>query len=213
MIRRILRSNFVWRISGINLYSAIYATKGSLQTLNSYLELCKGESDFIKPFLTKDSVVLEFGSGLGGNLLSMSEYIKEGYGIDINSRYVHLANKIKNKLNARNISFKSYDGNTFPDFSNKFDIIFSMNVFERIPKRNVEFYIMNLERLMKDKGRMFLFFLNKSAINTTFVKRLGVDAYVFWSKQEISTLCESLGLRIEDIVLWKSKAFMVFISR
>ena len=212
LIKRVLRSNFLWRISGFNFYSAVYATKGSILSLNSYLQLCKDESEFIKPFLTEDSVVLEFGSGLGGNLLSMSNLIREGHGIDINSWYVHLANKIKDKLNAQNISFASYDGKTLPNFDVKFDIIFSMNVFERIPKKNVELYITQLVTLMKDGGRMFLFFLNESAINTTFVKRLGVDAYVFWSKEEIRNLCSSLGLKVTEIMDWKNKAYMVFLN-
>ncbi len=77
-----------------------------------------------------------------------------------------------------------YDGVTFPSLD-KFDVIFSINVFERIPKQQVLKIVDQLITLLDQNGILKLFFLSESAKGTDFTKLFGGNAYVYWNISEL----------------------------
>ena len=201
LVKRFMSTKLVWKFSGISFWTATIATTGSRMTLDNYVHPDKAYlSPFLK-YLRTDKIVLEFGCGLGRNLFTISNRIKYGYGIDINRLYIRLANKIAKKYNFKNLNFFSYDGNNFPEEIPFADVIFELNVFERLDKSSVEKYVLNLIAHLKPKGFVILYFLMDRAKGTEFTKRLGDSSYVFWSSDEIEKLFRTVKLNTKELII------------
>ncbi|MEM3845818.1 MAG: class I SAM-dependent methyltransferase, partial [Candidatus Parvarchaeota archaeon] len=127
---RILSSKFVWRLSGVSYRTAVIATHGFYVPKGRYLEETKNQMLPLLKYFNNTDRVLEFGCGIGGNLIGISDNIKEGLGIDINPLFIFQANKLKRMTGKKNIDFISYDGKKFPMLG-KFNSIYSIGVFER----------------------------------------------------------------------------------
>lgn len=153
-------------------------------------------------YVRPKSTILEFGTGLGGNLTSISNEIQSGCGIDINSLYVAQARKLANWANARNIEFTPYDGEVIPSPENGFDFVFSIGVFERLPVSRVKGYVGQLARRLRPDGHLALYFLSPRARQTTFTRRLGASAYTYWSPYDARALIESVPLRVIENLEW-----------
>lgn len=211
--QRIFGSNFVWRLSGLSYYTGVLATRGHYLTKDDYLkESFKKVSALNIPIFEKK--VLEFGSGLGGNLISIAKQIKSGIGIDINPLFVYRAKKLARRFNCDNLTFLSYDGFNFPSLP-KFDVIFSVNVFERIPKNVVKNLIPMLVALGDENSIFVLFFLNEYAQGTQFTELLSDNAYVYWTHDELSDLFSeySMNVEISPWGLFERNAYLVRASR
>ena len=202
LIKRALSTRLVWRLSGISFWTATNATTGSSMSLENYINSGKMKMSPFLRYLHRDKIVLEFGCGIGRNLFAISDKIKAGYGIDINPFYIRLANKIANRYSFGNLNFLSYDGNNLPVGIPSADVIFELNVFERLEKSLVEKYVKNLITYIKPKGLITLFFLKDRARGTQFTKRLGDSAYVFWSNDEIEKLLRGVKLDIIELMPW-----------
>ena len=194
--KKILRSNFVWRLSGLTWYTATKATRGHYSSKDDYLKE-SGEKTSALNLPLPAKKVMEFGSGLGGNLISIAKSIELGIGIDINSLFVHKAKKLSKKFDCNNLTFLSYDGSNFPSLP-KFDLIFSVNVFERIKKDIVLDLIPKIVSLGNEDCTYVLFFLNENAQRTEFTKLLGDDSYVYWSHDELLDLFSKY---VENVVI------------
>lgn len=202
MYKKFLGSTFIWRLTGLTYCTAVIATHGAYVNKNDYLKCGIDEMSSLSKYFDKSKTVLEFGCGLGKNLFGVSENIKFGYGIDINGLYIQWANRLKNTYKISNLSFIKYDGVNFPSIP-PVDIIFEKGVFERLSKTKVRNYIKLLkEKYLKDNGFLILYFLMEKAKGTSFTKRLGDDAYVFWSDNEIGELLDELNLRITEVQEW-----------
>ena len=209
IFRRILSSSFVWRLSGLSYYTAIRATRGhSLSKVDYIKESAEKTHEFDLPLPAK--IVLEFGSGLGGNLISIAKSIELGIGIDINPLFVHQAKGLTKKFNCKNLKFFSYDGTNFPRLP-KFDLIFSVNVFERIKKDIVYDLIPKIVSLGNEECTYVLFFLNENAKGTKFTEFLGDDAYVYWSYNELAALFSkhNMKVKISEWGMYEKNAYVV----
>jgi cyclopropane fatty-acyl-phospholipid synthase-like methyltransferase len=207
--KRFLRSNFVWFLSGLSYYTAVIATHGRYVTKDQYLNDGINEMSIFHKYLDKSKTVIEFGCGLGKNLFAIANKIKFGYGIDINSLYIRLANRLMKKYGLYNLIFLKYDGINFPDIP-RCDIILEKGVFERLPKELVKTYIHKLKnKYLKRDGIMILYFLMKRAKGTEFTKRLGDNAYVYWSYSEIRELVCELGLKVNSTIETKLASYYI----
>lgn len=193
LIQKIKASSIAWKYSGLTYKWSVLATRGKYLTFDEYLEnsIKKIESlsiDF------QDRSVLELGCGIGGNLLCIGDRIKNGVGLDINNLYINRAKKFQRKMKLHNLDFICYDGKSIP-LRDKFDIIFSVNVFERITKLNAQILVSQLSKLLSHSGIMVLFFLGSGARFSGFANRLGADAYTFWELNDIENLFLESDLR------------------
>lgn len=202
LIKKILRTNIVWRLTGLTYPSAVVATNGYYLSKRELIEVGKEENRTLIKFLDKEKTLLEFGSGIGKNLFAIADKIKVGYGLDVNSLYCKLASRLAGRYNIHNVNFIHYDGKVFPKLP-QFNIIYENGVFERIPKNLVKSYVTILKNIfLQDQGIMILYFLSENSKNTDFTKRLGDDAYVFWNKLEIEKLVNDLELMVVEIQEW-----------
>ncbi|MCL6090757.1 MAG: class I SAM-dependent methyltransferase [Candidatus Thermoplasmatota archaeon] len=182
--------------------TAVIATNGYYVNKGQLIRIGKEENNTLLKYLDKSRNLLEFGSGIGKNLIAISDHIKFGYGIDINPYYCRIAKILTKRFGIQNLLFFRYDGKSFPSLP-KFDIIYENGVFERLPKEAVTHYVETLRKdFLSVGGMMILYFLNENAKHIGFTKRLGDSAYVFWTKEEITDLTTRLGLKQIDVHEW-----------
>ena len=202
MIKKLLSSMFVWKLTGISYVTAVIATSGKYMPPSEYVVSGRTNViDFAEDLRNKR--VLELGCGLGRNLFALSNVIKEGVGIDINRGYVRIATKLAKKYGFHNVSCISYDGQNLPELG-KFDAIMEIGVFERLPKAYVKELLLKLREAYAIDGTQFiLYFLTSRAKGTEFTKRLGDEAYIYWDDGEVRDILSSLGIEIERVLQWK----------
>jgi len=87
-------------------------------------------------------------------------------------------------------------------FKSKFDVIFSIGVFERLNEEKVSEYLGKMRKLLDDHGTMLIYFLSERAKETEFVKRLGKEAYVYWNIDKIVKISSGKGLKLIDCFEW-----------
>jgi len=110
----------------------------------------------------KNWKVLDFGSGLGNNLKTIREFIKNIISCDINKKALSAA---KNKYGNNTINYILLSGNKVPFKSKTFDLIIATEVFEHIP--NYKNIANELKRVLKDSG--FLIVSTPNYFNLTGV--------------------------------------------
>jgi SAM-dependent methyltransferase len=203
-IRRFLRSELAWRLSGLTFPTAVAATNGRVRTLSEYLELTRSHMAPLLRWFPLGGTFLEFGSGLGGNLFAVAPRAKSAYGLDINPHYVRIAKGIARRLGLANVAFRSYNGVIVPAVGPEFDVVFSMGVFERVPHDRAAGYVSGLVAQLRPGGSAVLYFLSPSALATTFVRRLGAEAYAPWNRGQVISLLEGRGLTVVDTVPFKT---------
>ena len=207
ILKKILASQTVWNLSGLSYTTAVIATHGSYVSRSDYLVQCSRQMKLLEPYFDGSNVILEFGCGIGGNTISASKRASRAYGVDINSHYIKIAKKMASEAKVSNVEFISYDGIDLPPIKERPDTVFSIGVFERIPKTEVESYIHLLSKSLAPKGKLILYFLTKRAEGSQFTERLGDNAYTFWTESELKKLMTDLSLSITAWKRWPADPF------
>lgn len=98
---------------------------------------------------------LDFGCGVGRNLLFMNKLGLESYGIEISKQAVERAN---NKLFKEGYEARAqvYDGKKIPFDDDFFDFIISFGVLDHILFSEAKELMEELKRVLKDDGQMLL---------------------------------------------------------
>jgi hypothetical protein len=199
-VQAALRSSLVWRLTGLTYPTAIIATNGRLLTVTDYISYCRRQVNLVREHVVGYSNALDFGTGLGGNLIALAGLVDSGVGVDINPLYLRLARFIARRQGFQQFSFQSYDGEILPFWDPKPDLLLSFGVFERIPKVHVARYLDQLVARASERARMVFTFLSETAASTEFTTRLGREAYVFWTPSEVESIARRVGLRTRTVV-------------
>jgi Methyltransferase domain len=200
--REVLRSEAVWALSGVTFPSAVYSTHGRVVTGSDYLSWCGNQMDRLLRGYGRPARALEFGSGVGGNLIAAAHRFDSGLGIDVNRLYLAWARGLARFKGVGNVRFEPYDGVTISTRTAPFSLVFSIGVFERLPHSTVESYVHQLANLTDDIGTLALYFLMSEALDTNFVRRLGKAAYAPWTDGMVRSLAERLGLTVLESRPW-----------
>lgn len=200
--QRLLRTRLAWALSGLSYTSAVMATHGSVASREGYLQACRRQMSGFRPFYRSDSRVLEYGCGLGGNLIAIAPSIGVGSGLDVNPLYLWHARALSKRFGGSNLGFRwTFDGRPLAA-ANSVDFAFSIGVFERLHSQIVSAAVRALFRALRPEGRLAAYFLTPRALNTAFSSRLGNGAYVCWSDDAIQSLITSAGGRVLDSYDW-----------
>ncbi len=199
-VQGLLRTRAAWRLSGLNYWSACIATKGKLMTRQALLAHCEKEMKLIRPVFNKDDVVVEFGCGLGGNMIAVSGDVHEVIGVDINPFYLWHARRLSRHY--PNCRFRLLDGKKLPFADASVDAVCSWAVFERIPKPSVTAYLREFSRILKSRGRSAVYLLRPEAKDTGFTRLLGESAYIYFDREEAQALMADSGFTIEQFIDW-----------
>jgi SAM-dependent methyltransferase len=203
-IRGLLASPFAWRASGFTYPSAVVATHGRLVTPSDYFQRCAEQMAPILRLVEQGGgTVLEFGSGLGGNLAAIAPRFDRGIGVDVNHGYVRLARRLARDHGVQNVEFRSYDGAALDLPVSTFRCVFSVGVFERLSRAQVLSYVEQLGTSLTDDGRMFLYFLSDRAANLPFTRLLGESSYTFWNQAQLRSDLSERGFRVVSVDGWK----------
>jgi cyclopropane fatty-acyl-phospholipid synthase-like methyltransferase len=197
----LLSSHFVWNLTGLSYPLAVLATRGCLLTVSDYLHQSKMQMMRLEDQFGGNERVLEFGCGIGGNLLAVSDEISFGVGVDVNSGFIRIATRLADMRHKQNIRFLGVD-NLMRSFSTPFDFAFSIGVFERLSIEQVRNSLQAMSQVLRPDGRVAAYFLSDRHIGTRFATRLGTGAYVAWTRPQILEVMGSAGFRIVVIHDW-----------
>jgi cyclopropane fatty-acyl-phospholipid synthase-like methyltransferase len=202
LISTFLRSPLVWRLTGLSYSSAVLATRGSLLTVSDYLAQSAAQ---MKPLegLLRGKRVVEFGCGIGGNLMAVSPIILDGIGLDVNRGFVKIGNRLMESHKCSNVRLMSYNGSRIPSIKGV-DAFYSIGVFERLQPSWVRSYVRQLSELSDPGTVLLLYFLTSRATDTPFLARLGREAYHFWTSEELGELFSGVGLMTRRVLRWPS---------
>lgn len=108
----------------------------------------------INRFIDGNSEVLDIGCNCGFFDIELARWVKSILGIDVEKRYIELANRVKGFQNIENVSF--IKGNFF-DIHEQFDAVFSLGVHNYIFEGGTskEGYVKKVVGLTKEKGYVF----------------------------------------------------------
>lgn len=98
--------------------------------------------------------VLEIGGGIGRITKHMSKYVKEITMVDVSSEMAELARKRIDYL--RNVNIYKTDGVKLPFPDNSFDIVYSIFVFQHMPRYIFLKNLADISRVLKNNG-IFIF--------------------------------------------------------
>jgi len=206
-LQRALSSRLAWRLSGVTYPTAIVATRGQLVTVQEYLDTSREQMTQLEHLIPPQARVLEFGCGLGGNLISLSGAIRSGLGLDVNPGYLRLAKRFSSQRGCTNLEFalSSRPLATQAAFAPSF--IFSVGVFERLPREVVREIIISLGEVLGAGGRMALYFLSPRAESSPFTSGLGDRAYVFWTNGQVREMMSATGFEIQELFPWRGTSY------
>lgn len=109
---------------------------------------------FIVPFINQRSVVGEIGIGGGRVAVRIPKKVKEFYGFDISPEMLKIAKKNIKKNNSK---FYLLKNQKFPNkINNKFDFIYSFDVFVHLPTRIIWNYFISVNKILKPNGKFFV---------------------------------------------------------
>ena len=119
----------------------------------------KGYEPYKSMLPLENKVVLDAGCGLGGRTVYYSEKgPKSIVGIDIDADRIKFAKEFADYRNVKNISFLIANLTDIPFNSNHFDVIIMNDVLEHVRIDYLEKTLIELKRILKPGGRLFLEF-------------------------------------------------------
>lgn len=193
MLSRLLGSGVVWRLSGLSYSTAVIATTGGYQDFSQYAASFRSRMSRFISLVDRNSFVLDFGTGLGGNLIGLSPTIKSGIGLDINPFYLTQATRICRKLGITNLRFVPYNGTEIPHLG-LYDLIVSIGAFERIPKHVARNLLGQLSIQMSPRGKFILHMLTAESRQSSFGRLLGTQCYTWWNEPELNRLFDEMSV-------------------
>ena len=156
-------------------------------------------ADYILPFVTSESVVAEIGVGGGRIAAKVAENTKEFYALDISREMLE---KAKDVLAIHpQVRFLLLERPEFPaDFSERFDLIYSFDVFVHLDLHTIWKYFQEIRRVLKKGGKAFLHTTNLKAPGGwerfTSQSEYMVEGHYFISPETIGILAGHAGFRI-----------------
>lgn len=156
-------------------------------------------AEYLRPYVTPESVVAEIGVGGGRIAAKVAENTKEFYALDISREMLE---KAKDVLAVHpQVRFLLLERPEFPaDFSERFDLIYSFDVFVHLDLHTIWKYFQEIRRALKKGGKAFLHTTNLKAPGGwerfTSQAEYMVEGHYFISPEIIEIFAAHSGMRI-----------------
>lgn len=183
-----------------------------------YDELPEWFNRFVRP--TREDTALEIGAGYGQWMIPLSPQVRSVDGFDIHPIPIQKGRQLFREHGIENANLVLGDGISIPFYGRWFSLIYSISVFQHLPRPMVRNYIHETERVLAPGGRVAHFFRNaddvgphpKPADDIT-VGHTG-DFSVGWTPDQVAAAAEgfpwwtsvlNLGLHLV-LLAWKREA-------
>lgn len=158
---------------------------------------------------TKEDTALEIGCGYGEWMIPLSRLVKTVDGFDIHELLVRKAEEKFKEYGVDNATMVLGNGFDIPYPDNRFSLVYSISVFQHMPRDTVVRYMEETVRVLQPKGRFFHYFRFANGIgpysDDIEVEHTG-DFSVGWTEEEVKELARPhpVSFHIEnmgDVVL------------
>jgi ubiquinone/menaquinone biosynthesis C-methylase UbiE len=133
----------------------------------------KKDADRLSKSVTINDVVLDIGCGLGRVEKYLAGGCREIHGLDVSKRMISRARKRLRWVG--NVQFYKGNGRDLSAFPNgKFDLAFSLYLFQHLEKEDAVYYLFEAYRVLKPNGKLFFNvpnFLADEHFKTTFINK------------------------------------------
>lgn len=155
--------------------------------------------EYIYPFITKESIVAEIGSGGGRIASKVVDNCKELYCFDISSEMIKKAEAAL--ANYSNVKYILLHRSQFPDsYIEKFDFVYSFDVFVHLDLHTIWKYFNEIRRILKDGCKAFVHTTNLKAPDgwERFSRQTdySLEGHYFVSPEIIDILAQHSSLQI-----------------
>lgn len=150
--------------------------------------------------VTKDDTVLELGCGNGAVAMRVFNKVKKLVGTDISEVAIQM---IRERFEGyTNVRFEQTTD--LLSLNETFDMIYSITVFQHLPKEFTKQYIFDCWKVLKDNGALFFNVLSglqdKNTADITFEENGICEPSMGFSKEEIEGICRNAGFNDIEII-------------
>lgn len=200
------RTHFYLYISKFLSQKQYWNTVGKIAPLDAILDNYFDEKEFFKTgkdtlaffqkqkLISKKSTTLHIGSGIGRIEKHLAKYVNECYGVDVSEVMIEKANTHKT---AKNATFIATNGKTLPFKNDYFDFIYSVLVFQHMPKSMFLENIKEVKRTLKPKGKFFFQIPIDDAGEKKFPAESNPWLMRYYKRKEILKIVNRFGFSIE----------------
>jgi len=152
--------------------------------------------------LSRGTVGLDVGCGFGRTLAWLHTWFDHVIGVDVSQHAIALAGQRLQGVD--NVQLLVNDGASLPATiaSSSVDFIYSLNLFEHIPRSFARSYLRDFARVLAPGGRA-VFNLLGGVNQLRRSERYGVEWAIGYSQRAIRRLVHSSGLTLSRQVVWR----------
>lgn len=174
------------------------ATAGTASDEEFYAAASKKARSMIS-YIRPQDVVLDLGCGIGRFERFLSPYCSRIIGVDPTPGFIRIA--MRENADLPNVDFRVSTGLDLRGVqTGSVNFLFSLGVFERLPKPVVQKYLIETDRTLTSDGRAYLEFLEGAG-----PRIIGEDGsiwdssvYTFWNFRELKNEVERAGFILEE---------------
>lgn len=158
---------------------------------------------------TPDDLALEIGAGFGEWMIPLSRSVGFVHGVDIHPALVAKAREKFQEHGVTNAAFRCSDGLTLPYPAETFNLVYSISVFQHLPRAIVHDYLRESDRVMRPCGRAVHYFRNADNVGPypplaeDITANHTGDFSCGWTAQQVRDAGQAVGwsCQVEDIGL------------
>lgn len=150
-------------------------------------------------------VALEIGCGYGEWMIPLAPRVRLLYGVDIHKEPIAKARAFFAERGIRNCGVAVNDGTTLPFPHGFFSLVYSISVFQHLPRSIVARYLRETYRVLAPGGRAVHHFRNASNVGpypplaTDIAANHRGDFSVGWTAQEVEAAAVEAELRVLEV--------------
>lgn len=162
-------------------------------------------------------VALEVGCGYGEWMIPLAPRVRSVDGVDIHEAPLAKARELFDQYRRLNCRVQRSDGLTLPFLDGSFSLVYSISVFQHLPRSIVQGYLEETARVLAAGGRAVHHFRNADNVgpypplSTDIAANHTGDFSVGWTAAEVLAAAARAGL--EDAAVTDVGLFLVLLAR